>query len=43
VISFGQEHTGTTLIYENGGVRFELQVLGEAAGHYFARRHMGKP
>lgn len=38
VISLGREHTGTTLIYENGGVQFELQVFGEAAGHYLARR-----
>lgn len=38
VISFGQEHIGTTLIYENGGVRFELPVFGEATGHFLARR-----
>ena len=38
VISFGQERIGTTLIYENGGVRFELPVFGEATGHFLARR-----
>lgn len=38
VISFGREHTGTALIYDNHGVRFELPVFGEAAGHFLARR-----
>lgn len=36
VISLGREHIGTTLIYDNAGVRFELCVFGEAAGHYRA-------
>lgn len=36
VISLGREHTSTTLIYENAGVRFEFCVWGEAAGHYRA-------
>jgi hypothetical protein len=38
VISLGREHTGTTLIYDNAGVSFELAVAGEAAGHFLARR-----
>lgn len=37
VISFGREHNGTALIYDNDGVRFELPVFGEAAGHFLAR------
>lgn len=36
VISLGREHTSTTLVYDNAGVRFELCVWGEAAGHYRA-------
>ncbi len=38
VISLGRELTGTTLIYDRDGVRFELCVFGEAAGHFLARR-----
>lgn len=37
VISLGREPTGTTLIYDNAGVRFELPVAGEADGHFLAR------
>jgi hypothetical protein len=37
VISLGREHTGTTVIYENNGVSFELPVFGEAVGHFLAR------
>lgn len=43
VISLGSEHTGTTLIYDNAGVRFELPVFGEAAGHFLARPVPVKP
>jgi hypothetical protein len=38
VVSFGQVHTGTTLLYDNAGVRFEFPVFGEATGHFLARR-----
>lgn len=38
VISLTRVHTGTALIYDNGGVRFELPVFGEATGHFLARR-----
>ncbi len=38
VISIGRVHTGTSLIYDNAGVRFELPVFGEATGHFLARR-----
>lgn len=37
-ISLTREHTGTALIYDNDGVRFELPVFGEAIGHFLARR-----
>lgn len=42
VISLGQEHVGTTLIYDNGGVQFELPVWGEVTGNYWARRLAAK-
>lgn len=38
VISLGREHTGTALLYDRDGVRFEFPVFGEAAGHFLARR-----
>ena len=38
VISLGRQHVGTTVIYEQAGVRFELPVWGEATGHFWARR-----
>lgn len=38
VIAFGREHTGTALIYDNAGVRFELPVFGEATGRFLARK-----
>ena len=38
VISLGREHIGTTLVYDNAGVRFELCVFGDAAGHFLARQ-----
>jgi hypothetical protein len=38
VISLTRVHTGTALIYDNGDVRFELPVFGEATGHFLARR-----
>lgn len=38
VISLTREHTGTALIYDHDGVRFELPVFGEAMGHFLARR-----
>ena len=40
VISLGSVHTGTTLIYDRDGVRFELCVFGEAAGHFLARQKL---
>ena len=38
IISLGHEHVGTTVIYEQAGVRFELPVWGEATGNFWARR-----
>jgi hypothetical protein len=38
VISLNRVHTGTALIYDIDGVRFELPVSGEAMGHFLARR-----
>lgn len=38
VIGVGREHTGTALLYEAGGVRFELPVFGETTGKFLARR-----
>jgi hypothetical protein len=38
VIGVGREHSGTALIYDAGGVRFELPVFGEATGKFLARR-----
>lgn len=38
VISLGREHTGTALLYDRDGVRFEFPVFGEATGHFLARR-----
>jgi len=40
VISLGREHTGTALIYERDGLRFEFPVFGEAAGHFLVRRKL---
>lgn len=37
VIGVGRVHTGTALFYDEGGVRFELPVFGEAAGRFLAR------
>ncbi|MES2694728.1 MAG: hypothetical protein V4773_14740 [Verrucomicrobiota bacterium] len=34
IISIGSEHTGTTVIYERDGARFELSVFGQTAGRY---------
>jgi hypothetical protein len=43
VISLGHKHIGTIMIYDNAGVRFELPVFGQAAGHYLARRIPDRP
>ncbi len=42
VIGVGREHTGTALIYDEGDVRFELPVFGEATGRFLARRAPGR-
>jgi hypothetical protein len=40
IISLGREHTGTALIYDRDGVRFEFPVFGEGTGHFLARRKL---
>jgi len=40
VISLGREHTGTALLYDRDGLRFEFPVFGEATGHFLARRKL---
>ncbi len=42
IISLSSVHTGTTITYDNSGVRFELSVFGESAGHYRAFRVQAK-
>ncbi len=38
IIALGREHTGTALLYDREGLRFEFPVCGEATGHFLARR-----